>query len=143
LASSPLRPTTREIFFQLNFRSTSPYVTSSLTRWVCLLRICLAFYQVYISHIYHIIDNSSIYTSAIKEVKVKVMLRPTISRPVYLGMKHPSGAYDQIYITVRHLRFFFIWGALPNGRTYLSFARVTVSSNKSVVGMYNLHFTCY
>jgi hypothetical protein len=30
----------------------SPYVTSSLTRrWVCLLWICLAFRQVYISHI--------------------------------------------------------------------------------------------
>jgi hypothetical protein len=38
---------------------------------------------------------------------------------------------------------FLMWGALSDERTGLSFASVTVSSNKSVVSMYNLHFTCY
>jgi hypothetical protein len=59
------------------------------------------------------------------------MLRPTISRPVYLGIKDPSGAYNQIFITVRLLRVY--WGAVSDERAGLSSARVTVSSNKSVV----------
>jgi hypothetical protein len=47
-----------QTFFQLNSCGNSPYVTSSLTRrWVCLLWISLAFRQVYISHIQHVIEN--------------------------------------------------------------------------------------
>jgi hypothetical protein len=48
------------------------------------------------------------------------MLRRTFSRPVSFGIKHPSGAYDQIFITVRQLRG-CLCGALFDERTGLSF----------------------
>jgi hypothetical protein len=51
----------------------------------------------------------SIYYSLLQlttglRVKVNVMLRPTVSRSVCLGIKHTCGAYDQIFFTVRPLR---------------------------------------
>jgi hypothetical protein len=50
-APSTLRPTTRNVSFQLNPCGNSPYVTSSPTRrLVCFLWLCLAFRQVYVSH---------------------------------------------------------------------------------------------
>jgi hypothetical protein len=36
-----------------------------------------------------------------------------------------------------------MWGALSDERMGLPIPRVTVSSNKSVVSMFNLHFICY
>jgi hypothetical protein len=35
---------------------------------------------------------------------LSLILRPTVSRPVYLGMKHASRAYDHIFITVKQLQ---------------------------------------
>jgi hypothetical protein len=49
-------------------------------------------------------------------LSLSLILRPTVSRPVCLGIKHPSGAYDQICITVRQLRVYRC-GALTHKRT--------------------------
>jgi hypothetical protein len=40
-------------------------------------------------------------------VEVTIILRPAVSRPVYLGVRHPSRAQDQIFLTSRQLRVFW------------------------------------
>jgi hypothetical protein len=51
LCAKPHETHDQRVLFQLNSCGNSPYVTSFLTRrWGCLLWICLAFHQVFISH---------------------------------------------------------------------------------------------
>jgi hypothetical protein len=63
-------------------------------------------------------------------LSLSLMLRPTVSRPVCLRIKHPSGGYDHIFITVGHL-----WvcrcEALSDERLGLSFTIVTVPRQRS------------
>jgi hypothetical protein len=60
-------------------------------------------------------------------LSLSLMLRPTVSRPVCLGIKHPSGAYDQIFFFRSEcgirltVTFFIPWDALSDERTGLSF----------------------
>jgi hypothetical protein len=48
------------------------------------------------------LDQTELYLDL--SLSLSLMLQPTVSRPVYLGIKQPSGDYDQIFIIVRQLR---------------------------------------
>jgi hypothetical protein len=73
LGARPLEAHNQRFFFQLNSCGNSPYVTSSLARWVCLLWIRLAFrlelnwtrsvewYRIEADHIENAASNSTFH----------------------------------------------------------------------------------
>jgi hypothetical protein len=83
-----------------------------------------------------------LHTDALPRFKSKLCYDRRFSRPVRLGIKHPSGAYDQIFITVRQLQA-CLYGALSLTRGRVCSLPDLVSSNKSLVSTYNLRITCY
>jgi hypothetical protein len=58
-----------------------------------------------------------------------LMLPPTVSWQVCVGIKHPPGAYDQIFYyceTVAGVAGMLVWGALSNERACVS---VTIAAS--------------
>jgi hypothetical protein len=62
---------------------------------------------------------------------LSLILRPTVSRTVCLGMKHTSGAYDQISDYCQPVAGLLMWGALSDERTGLSFTIVAGPRQRS------------
>jgi hypothetical protein len=62
-------------------------------------------------------------------LRVESSLRPTVSRPVSLGIKHPSGTYDQMFITFWQLQSYFcIAPNLTRGRVCLLYMLLALAS---------------
>jgi hypothetical protein len=153
---------TRVFFFQLNPCGNSSCVTSSLTRiWVCLLWIRLAFRQVYVSHIYHVTENSSfctIYKSFVSTgfaEQIMSILRilcyngnwssqsqshiATDGRSVSQSVSQswcraPSEAHDQIFITVWQLQSSYCGvPSLTRGRACILSESLSAVSKKNAI----------
>jgi hypothetical protein len=67
--------------------------------------------ELLLNDVWRILYEESLTNLSLPELSLSLTLRLTVSRPVCLGIKHPSGTYGQIFITVRQLRV-FMWGAL-------------------------------
>jgi hypothetical protein len=63
---------------------------------------------------------ASLSWNNLSNLSLSLTLRPTVSQPVCPGIKHPSGAYDQIFIIVWQLRVcWFGAPSLTRGRVCL------------------------
>jgi hypothetical protein len=111
----------------LSFSSLNSLTHSELNYWTELLKSTTELWTLI-----RMMNVEWLLTYEWIRLSLSLMLLPTVSRPVCLRIKHPSGAYDQIFITVRQLRVCW-YGALSlsDERTGLSFTIAAGPSQRS------------
>jgi hypothetical protein len=62
------------------------------------------------------------------------MLRPTVGRPVCLGVKPHLGSQDQFFVTVKTVAGLLMWGILSDDRTGLLFTVVAGLDSAVILG---------
>jgi hypothetical protein len=76
--------------------------------------------------------RSILFVLWLTALSLSLILWPMVSQPVCLAIKHPSGAYNQIFITVRHLRVCWC-GALPLTRGWVCHLQLLLALASTVI----------
>jgi hypothetical protein len=79
------------------------------------------------------LGDDYILTHSLVQVQVQVTLRLTVSQSVSKSWcRAPSGAHDQMFITIERYGFVFLWDALSDERMGLSFLHATGPCQRSL-----------